>query len=536
MKKTLMTRIYLGIIILLSIIGGAIAIYSTGNGPWGGTDPVVYISTAHSILHGQGVGYYEGNAQFIPSTWFPPFYSVVLSVIGLTGIDLVTAARWLNILSFAASIFIAGWIFLRFSRVPVMGIIASALMCTFPHMLEMFSSSYSEPLFVLLYLTSGLCLLIYLIKEKPVLFAFSAVVFGLIPFTRYAGIALLASGSMSIFFLTSGKMWHRIRLVTLYGLIGSLPTMLWFLWVYIVDNHRMGGRDLGVNWGILAAKFQLFRGTFMDTIWKWIPFQSHTNLFQYRVRFVLMGIGLIISIVLSFLAIWQIRKNAKESDQKSDTPVLVYFGLSSLTYLAFLIVSYLFILPTIDIDNRMLLPLFVGVIMGLLGAFALWQTAWFRERKRLLQILPWLVGILCVYWYLPQVKEKAEFYHQGVGLTAYHWNRSEIIQSVRALPADTPVISNDWELVLLWTQRPIYGFWNTFPSDLSIQTTAYGTNPGDHVQSVFCDQGAALVIFNDFPTQFTDKVGETAQDKIPDLFAGLSIYGTYPDRTIYFYH
>ncbi|MCX6033426.1 MAG: hypothetical protein NTV38_00370, partial [Chloroflexi bacterium] len=359
---------------------------------------------------------------------------------------------------------------------------------------------------------------------------------GLIPFTRYAGIAMLASGSLSIFFLTSGKLWSRIKKVTLFALIGSLPTLLWFIRVYFVNNHSVGGRDLGINWGILAVKFQLFRGTFMDTVWKWIPFQSSTTPLPYSVRFVLMGIGLITILVLSFLAKRQIYKNTEESDQKSDTSVFVYFGLSSLTYLAFLIVSYLFILPTIAIDNRTLLPLFVGIVMGLLGAFALWQTAWFRERKRLLQILSWLVGILCVYWYLPQVREKAEFYHQGDGLTAYHWNRSEVIQAVRSLPTDTPVISNDWELVLLWTQRPIFGFWNTFPSDLPDQITSYGSNPGDHVQSIFCDQGAALVIFNDFPTQFIDNIGETAPIKISELFAGLSIYGTFPDGTIYFCH
>jgi len=184
----------------------------------------------------------------------------------------------------------------------------------------------------------------------------------------------------------------------------------------------------------------------------------------------------------------------------------------------------------------MLLPLFVGVIMGLLGAFALWQTAWFRENRHLLQAIPWLVGILYVYWYIPQAREKIELYHPGEGLTAYHWNRSELIQAVRTLPADISVISNDWELLLLWTQRPIYGFWVTFPSDLPLQRTAYGTNPGDHVQSVFCDQGAALVIFNDFSSQIKDKMGETVQDKMPNLFAGLSIYGAYPDGTIYFCH
>jgi len=39
----------LAAILLISIAGAAIAIYTTANGPWGYTDPVVYISTARSL-------------------------------------------------------------------------------------------------------------------------------------------------------------------------------------------------------------------------------------------------------------------------------------------------------------------------------------------------------------------------------------------------------------------------------------------------------------------------------------------------------
>jgi hypothetical protein len=403
-------------------------------------------------------------------------------------------------------------------------------------MLDIYSSAFSEPLFIFLYLSSGLYLLLYLEKEKPVFFAMSAVVLGLIPLTRYAGIAMLASGSISFLLLTSGKTWHRIKKVTIFASISSLPLILWLIWVYIVTSHLTGTRTLGMNWGILTAEFQLFRGTFLDTVWKWIPFQSQTTLLKYKVRLILSSIGLIVIIVLSLLALRKKQKNIHDADQKSDVPVLVYFGLSSLTFLAFLIVSFLFILPTIAINNRMLLPLFVGLVMGLLGAFALWQSAWFMERKRLLQILPWLVVILCVYSYLPQVQKIAEDYHPGVGWTAFHWNSSAMIQAVRSLPTDTSVISNDWRILMLWTHRPIYGFWNTFPTNLPLQTTVYGTNPVDHVQSVFCNQGAALVIFNDFTAQYTANMGETAQDNVPGLFAGLSIYGTYPDGMIYYCH
>jgi hypothetical protein len=533
MKKTLTTRTYLGMIILLSIAGGGMALYSSANGPWGYSDPVEYISTAYSILHGHGIGYYEGNAQFVFTTIHPPFYSIVLSVIGLTGINLVVAVRWLNVLSLVVSIFIAGWVFLRFSCVPMLGILASALMCAFPHMLEMYSSAYSEPLFVLLFLLGGYCLLIYHENKKTALFLIAAIVLGLIPFTRYSGIAMTISGIAVIFVMAAGKFWSRIKQAALFTLIGSFPTLLWLIWVYFIGDHNMGGRNVGADLGQLGTQFQIFRGLFMDVVWKWIPFQNPVTTLSYSFRFVLMGFGFLITIALSYMAWRKLHKNAANHQQKSEALIFIYFGLSSLVYIVVLIATFLFTQPTIDIDNRMLLPLFVGVIMGLLGTFAFWQAAWFGQKRGLLQAIPWLVGILCVYWYIPQARSIVEVKRKDAGLTSYHWIHSEIIQAVSALPEETPVISNNWELLLLWTQRPIYGFWVTFPSDKPLQASTFGTNPRDPVQSLFCNQRAALVIFNDFSNQFKDKVGETNQDNIADLFAGLFIYGTYPEGEIY---
>ena len=184
----------LAAILLISIAGAAIAIYTTANGPWGYTDPVVYISTARSLDRGQGLVYYEADAAFRPITIEPPFYSIALGAIGLFGVNLVVATRWLNIAAFVASIFIAGWIFYRYSRVPALGIVASALMCIFPYMVWMFGSAYSEPLFVLTFLAGGWGLLAYLQKEKPGLLVLSALLIGLIPVTRYAGIAMVLAG------------------------------------------------------------------------------------------------------------------------------------------------------------------------------------------------------------------------------------------------------------------------------------------------------------------------------------------------------
>ncbi len=143
----------------------------------------------------------------------------------------------------------------------------------------------------------------------------------------------------------------------------------------------MGGRDVALTWESIGPKFQSFRAAFMDTVWEWIPFQRSTSVLPYSVRFVLLGTIVIAVLLFSYLARRHLSELAREIDQKPDTFVLAYFGLSSFTYLAVLIISYLFVLPTIAIDNRMLLPLFVGILMGLLGAYALWQKAWFTREQ-----------------------------------------------------------------------------------------------------------------------------------------------------------
>jgi hypothetical protein len=110
---------------------------------------------------------------------------------------------------------------------------------------------------------------------------------------------------------------------------------------------------------------------------------------------------------------------------------------------------------------------------------------------------------------------------------------SQIIQAVSALPGDQPVISNDWQLLLLWTGRPIYGIWVSFPAKAPLQTTPYGTLQSDRAQVVFCSQKAALVVFNDISSQSSGKPDKIPGAQIQKLFKGLTIYGTYPDGTIY---
>jgi hypothetical protein len=561
--KIFSTRhLVLAVIILLSILAGIIDIYATANGPWGYNDPVEYIATAHSLNAGQGLGYIQGHGRFSPIRIHPPFYSIVLAAIGLFEANLIVASRWLNVIAFVACIFLTGWVFYRYSRAPSLGILTSALVLAFPSMIWMYSSAYSEPLFILLILSGGLFLVAYLHKERLSLLITSAILIGLAPATRYAGIAMVASGALSILLLSSGKAGVRMRKTILFGLLASLPILVWLIWTYFSSNHSLGGRSIRLDWNTVAGQVKAFGGLIIDTVGRWIPFQNNKLAITYRFRFLLAAAGLGGILALSTWAIIRLRKKSRSDEGRTDLPIFSYFGLSSFFSVGVLLLTYLFTRPKIDIDNRMLLPLFVCCVMTLYGAFALWQTAWSREGsldltkkawlknwksilwktawsngwKRFFQTLAWLVAAVCLAWYVPQAQNMVTFYHKGDGLTAYRWGHSELIQAVDALPVNQPVISNDWQLLLLWTGRPIYGIWVSFPEKSQVQTTPYGTLLSDQAQVVFCSQGAALVVLNDFSSQARSKLGDGPGTQFLNAFEGLKVYGTYRDGKIYLCH
>ncbi len=305
--------------------------------PWGYNDPVEYIATAHSLNAGQGLGYVQGHGRFSPIRIHPPFYSLVLAAIGLFKANLIVASRWLNILAFVACIFIAGWIFYRYSRAPALGIITSALMLAFPQMLWMFSSAYSEPLFILLILSGGLSLVACLQRERPSLLVLSAVLIGLIPLTRYAGVAMLAAGTLSVLLLSSGRAWARFKKALLFGLLASLPVLVWLVWTWFSSAHTLGGRSLTLAGQALGAQFQTFRGLFIDTVGRWVPFQNNKFGLAYRWRFLLAGLGLTGILALSAWAILRLRKNLRSEDGRFDLPIFSYFGLSAFFFVAVLL-------------------------------------------------------------------------------------------------------------------------------------------------------------------------------------------------------
>jgi hypothetical protein len=107
-------------IILISIAGSIAIVYSTRWGPWAYSDSTEYIVSARTFISGRGLGFYAPSGSFERLSLHPPFYSLLLSAFGLLGIDMLAAARWLNVFLFGATIFLAG-VFAIASFAPLAG-------------------------------------------------------------------------------------------------------------------------------------------------------------------------------------------------------------------------------------------------------------------------------------------------------------------------------------------------------------------------------------------------------------------------------
>jgi hypothetical protein len=529
-------RIVLVIVGLLSILGGAVAVYSTAKGPWGYSDSVAYIVSARNLLKGIGLGYYSPSGRFYVLTHYPPFYPLLLAGIGLFRVDLVAATRWLSILLFVATLFGAGWVFIRYCSTPWLAFLAISLIGIFPTTLTMFSSSMSEPLFVFLFLLSGFSLVGYLRFDNYRWLVFSALATALLPLTRYIGVAIAFAAAVSILLFTPEPWKRRFKKAALFSLIACLPIILWMVWVYSSVDHSLAGRGFQTNWVSLSTRFMEFRAAFLNTVWVWLPYGKYLVSLRSRLRTMLLVLAAVVVAVITLLAERRACKRDLQAGSSGDLRIFGVFGLSSLAYVAALALSYLFTRPAPDIDDRMLLPLYAGIVMSMSAAFSGWRNAWFRNGKRWRMVIPLLMAAVFVYWYVPDSLWAVKYYHHGWGFTRYSWRNSETIQAVRDLPAGLPLVSNNAMSLLLWADRPAYDMLAKLPLDFADQSSLYGSDETDEVQVIFREQGAALVIFDSqLREQLVQGFGEKGRKRLDSLFDGLILGGQYTDGAIYFY-
>jgi hypothetical protein len=533
---------------ILSLVGIAVASYSSANGSWGSQDSVEYIVTARNLIQGDGFGYPLTSSTFYLNTFKAPLYSVVLSGIGLFRVDLVDAARFLNILLFAFTTIMIGLTFINFSSNPGLSIPAVLLFAIFPITVKFYSSSLSEPLFLCLLVINVYCLLNYLKSLSMGWLVSSAVLASLLPMARYMGIVFIPVGAASVLMFLSGSWKERIKKTFIYSVIASLPFLIWEAWLYFAIDHSFAGRMLQLDWSIMVERLRIYSWSVSRIIVAWIPFGTSALDMQLRYQLILLLLLSLLIITITILAVRNKNKTTPPINQNHELQISVIYGLWSFTYLAIYLIDWLVNKNIEQVSNRLMLPVYPGFELGLIGSLACWQSAWLRASKGWIKVLPWGFALLGMFWYVPQtINEIILPLHNGQGATANYWRTSETMAAVRALPGDLQIASNDAPAVLLWADRPAYVIM-VDPSQIKFVTLTTngfytGTNSSTFIRDnenaldAFHKQGVALILF----TSGADndvylKLSENGFGRLKALLDGLTLYGNYSDGVIYIFN
>jgi hypothetical protein len=426
---------------------GAIGIllYSTPEGLGLSDDSIGYIAGARSILSGQG--YREAwLASNGPVTHFPPGFSSILALIGLSGLDPLRSARFLNALLFGANSFFLGIVGWRMTKSQIAGVVLALLFVVNASLFNAHVVAMSEPLYIFFSLAAFLAFSEYFSAQKNLWLISAGCLVAFAYLTRYAGLALLATFLVALILLH--EPWKK-RLTSAIIFVGSsIPFLLgWSIRNEIVaenaTNRKLIYHPLTAE-NIQTGIYNISEFLVPVEAWRRALVQT-SNIF-----FILLAI-----IVLTLL-VWVVYKGLKKFLQPAtEPPEILSFtnGLYIFGYLASIISSMMLFDASTKFKLRILSPVYVSLLI-LLVLFGHWvwqkRNIFLRGGVALLAI-----SILALSAY-DTSNFVIKLHKGGQGYASFKWYDSDAMAFLRKLPEGTRIYTNQPGPVYLYTGRPSY--------------------------------------------------------------------------------
>jgi 4-amino-4-deoxy-L-arabinose transferase-like glycosyltransferase len=438
-----MNRMFLSVLLLLSFLGAASIFYavpSTAGGTW---DTVVYVGVARNLASGTGF-YLAHSLPKRPFTHWAPLYPLILAVPAYFGIDPVESAKWMNMLLWGYSIFVAGIIAWRScGRSWIYGLLAAVFLLVSSDMIEIFAQVLSEGLFIALLLSSVFLLCYYKESGNSKSMIGAGIVLSAALLTRYAGAFFFIAALPIVFSWRDLK--QKVRSAILFCSIVALPSAAW-----IAHNLRSGGEAAGERRLIYHRLSATILRDFLKNVSLWFS----PPWLPVRIR-LLVTAGLLAIILGAVVSVF--RRNRLFTDSGVHPTVLlakicVVFGS---VYLVFLFLTMAFLDALTKPNLRLLGPIYPITVLLLVSSLALWGEKLGQQsvRWRLLSITCLLLVILNAAHSLGTVRDIRQ---NGIGFQTATWRDDEIMRVVRELPDNVTSYSDNPTLIYFFTKRALY--------------------------------------------------------------------------------
>lgn len=377
-------------------------------------DSVGYISVARNLAEGNGARTFLGD----PLTVQPPLYPAVLAALQRgVGLDPLEGARWLNVGCLAAIIFLSGCMAWKLAfRVSLALATAVILVVSLP-LYEVGAMAWSEPLFLVFALANLLAAQYVWESGGRIARSFMAIFAGAACMTRYAGLALVLSGALTLVFAFRSAP-ERIRATSTFLAISLFPLALW-----VLRNHRVSGTWLGPSAPAALSPLENARCA-IETISTWV----------LPIQFVQKYPALSSALALAGIATLAILGFRDWRGGRRWTPLVpaVFFMLC---YVMLLFASALTTFMD-ALGNRLLVPVY-PVILAVLLALAVPRIS--KSASRWPVAVFW--GAMLVWLMVPARESRSFLYNMaknGRGYTGAEWKMSPTLRIAKELAGSHP--------------------------------------------------------------------------------------------------
>jgi hypothetical protein len=442
---------YRRMVILLIIIAGlgftfVLSFTRFGLGTTG--DSVHYIMGAQNLLVGKGYSRISGADEIRPITMAPPFYSIVMSILGLIGGDILEGVRILQAFLFSANIFLVGIIIFRYTRSVWASLFGAVIMLMTSNLIVHHGFVLTEALFIFLLLVVIYCVASYFDTNKRYLVILSGFLISLTTLTRYVGASLIAASLAAIFIF--GKVKWRQRLIDCLMLFIAwlAPVSLWF-----VRNLTIGSTIVNREIGFHPMAVELIRAYRAEISFWFVPAQLG---FPHWLRKTIMTLLAIVGPVIFFLL--ELRDRLLKIKSRDDPFWIVpwFLVLHMVFYASFLYLTLTFTDAVTDFDvvSRYLIPVYVSAVIlyPIIFHRLIWQgLTWQIPRVTFIAI-----GICLVFLYAQQSITVLRDPIPRIGYTGFREQEPSTTTQLSSIDNSTLIISNKPELFYVLTNRPAY--------------------------------------------------------------------------------
>jgi hypothetical protein len=426
------------ICIILSLTGMVTLMISTRWGIGLSPDSVIYISAARNLLNGNGLSVLSYSGGLIPMTHYPPLVSTLLVMMGLMGMELIDAARWLHAAALAANIMLVGLTVYFCTQSFWLSLCGSFFSMISLPVVQIHLMAWSEPLFIFFGFLAMFLLALYIKEAKGWQLFASSAASALSLLARYAGAASVATGILALLFLSNARKSKRLLDAVVLSTISCIPIILWMTRNFLVAGTATN-RELifhGLDSGHLKSAANVMS----------------TWLFPETVPFHAKGPGLLITVALwVFVFAMAVRKNKRGTPQGLTTlPALL--GIYTVCYGLVLLLSISFFDPQIPIDNRTLSPVYIAGLLLILCLSGHYLRTWVPARGIRIALVA-LCVVFSVSHLIQVMSWLTRSYREGLGYASRAWKQSELISHINNLSPETVVFTNGPEVVYLLTGR-----------------------------------------------------------------------------------